>query len=212
MNLNSQQIRILVVDDHPIVRSGLIATLGAERDMEVVGSAAARLDAVRMYREHRPDITLMDVGLDGATGGIAAIQEICGEYPEAKIIVFSALRGDEDVFRALSAGAITFLSKETTDDELVGIIREVRAGGRPIPQEVARKLADRLTLPTLTKRETEILKLIADGLRNKEIAGSLGIGEETVQGHIKNILSKLKVNDRTKAAIVGIRRGLIHLG
>jgi two-component system NarL family response regulator len=210
--LEHQRIRILVVDDHPIVRSGLIATLGAEPDMEVVASAATKLVALQLYREHRPDITLMDLGLDRGTGGLDVIQEICRDFPQAKIIVFSALRGDEDVYRALSAGATTFLSKETPDEELVSAIRDVQAGGRPIPQETARKLADRITLPSLTSRETEVLRLVAEGMRNKEIAGLLGIGEETVQGHMKNILSKLKVNDRTKAAITGVRRGIIHLG
>lgn len=204
-------IRILVVDDHPAIRRGLVATLEPEPDMEVVACASTRHQAIEMHREHQPDITLMDLGLEGETGGIDAIQQIRHTSPEAKIIVFSALKGDEDVHRALHSGAVTFLSKGTPDEELIKTIREVHAGGRPIPQAVARKLADRLTLTALSAREVEVLKLVAGGLRNKEIAGSLGISEKTVQGHMKNILAKLRVNDRTKAAIVAAQRGIIHL-
>jgi DNA-binding NarL/FixJ family response regulator len=206
-----QRIRILVVDDHPAIRKGLIATLEPEPDMEVIASAGTRAQAIELHRQHRPDITFMDLGLEGETGGIDAIQQIRKESPQAKIIVFSALRGDEDVFRALQSGAVTFLSKGTPEGELLRTVREVHAGGRPIPQEVARKLADRLTLSNLTPREIEVVKLVADGLRNKEIGGRLGISEETVQGHMKNILSKLGVNDRTKAAIIAAQRGIIHL-
>jgi DNA-binding NarL/FixJ family response regulator len=206
-----QRIRILVVDDHPAIRKGLIATLAPEPDMEVVASAMTQAQAIEMHRQHHPDITLMDLGLEGETGGIEAIRQIRKECPEAKIIVFSALRGDEDVFRALQSGAATFLSKGTPEEDLVRTVRDVHAGGRPIPQDVARKLADRLTLSSLTTREVEVLRLVADGLRNKEIAAKLGISEETVQGHMKNILSKLGVNDRTKAAIVAAQRGIIHL-
>jgi DNA-binding NarL/FixJ family response regulator len=206
-----QRIRILVVDDHPAIRKGLIATLEPEPDMEVIASAGTRAQAIELHRQHRPDITFMDLGLEGETGGIDAIQQIRKESPQAKIIVFSALRGDEDVFRALQSGAVTFLSKGTPEEELLRTVREVHAGGRPIPQEVARKLADRLTLSNLTPREIEVVKLVADGLRNKEIGGRLGISEETVQGHMKNILSKLGVNDRTKAAIIAAQRGIIHL-
>jgi DNA-binding NarL/FixJ family response regulator len=206
-----QRIRILVVDDHPAIRKGLIATLEPEPDMEVIASAGTRAQAIELHRQHRPDITFMDLGLERETGGIDAIQQIRKESPQAKIIVFSALRGDEDVFRALQSGAVTFLSKGTPEGELLRTVREVHAGGRPIPQEVARKLADRLTLSNLTPREIEVVKLVADGLRNKEIGGRLGISEETVQGHMKNILSKLGVNDRTKAAIIAAQRGIIHL-
>jgi DNA-binding NarL/FixJ family response regulator len=206
-----ERIRILIVDDHPAIRKGLMATLEPEPDMEVIASAGTRAQAIEMHRKHRPDITFMDLGLEGESGGLEAIQQIRKESPQAKIIVFSALRGDEDVFRALQFGAVTFLSKGTPEEDLLRTVREVHAGGRPIPQEVARKLADRLTLSNLTSREIEVLKLVADGLRNKEIAGKLGISEETVQGHMKNILSKLGVNDRTKAAIVAAQRGIIHL-
>jgi DNA-binding NarL/FixJ family response regulator len=205
------RIRILVVDDHPAVRRGLVATLEPEPDFEIVATAASAKEAIEAHRHHKPDITLMDLALERPTGGIDAIREIRAAAPEARIIVFSALRGDEDVYRALHAGATTFLSKGTPDEELVRTIRDVHSGGRPIPPDVARKLADRLTWTALSPRETEVVRLIADGLRNKEIAAALHISEETVQGHVKNILAKLGVNDRTRAAIVAAQRGIIHL-
>jgi DNA-binding NarL/FixJ family response regulator len=207
----SQRIRILVVDDHPAVRKGLVATLEPESDFEVVGAAASAQEAVELHRQLRPDITLMDLALEGATSGVSAIQQIRKEAPGSKIIVFSALRGDEDIWRALHAGAVTYLSKGTPDEELVHTVREVHAGGRPIPPDVARQLADRLTQTALSPREVEVLKQVAKGLRNKEIAAVLHISEETVQGHMKNILAKLGVNDRTRAAIVAAQRGIIHL-
>jgi two-component system NarL family response regulator len=205
------QIRILVVDDHPAIRRGLVATLDPEPDFEVVGTAGTAEQAVELHRRYNPDITLMDLVLERPTGGTDAIREIRQHAPNARIIVFSALSGDEDVYRALRGGAVTFLSKGTPDEELVRTIRDVHSGGRPIPPEIARKLADRLTWTALSPREVEVVKLVADGLRNKEIAAALHISEETVQGHMKNILSKLGVNDRTRAAIVAAQRGIIHL-
>ncbi len=204
-------IRILIVDDHPAICKGLAAIFEPELDIEVVGVATTREDSVKAYREKQPDIVLMDLGLGGEVCGIDAIREIRTEFPTAKIIVFSALRGDEDIYQALRAGALTFLSKETPDEQLMNVIRDVQAGGRPIPQEVARKLADRVNFLSLTERETQVVKLLADGLRNKEIAGVLHISEETVQGHVKKVLVKLNVNDRTKAAMVAAQRGIIHI-
>lgn len=209
--MSTAPIRILIVDDHPAIRRGLVATLEPEPDFEIVGTAATAIEAVEMHRQQRPDITLMDLAMERSTSGIDAISEIRQEAPGARIIVFSALHGDEDIYRALHRGAITFLSKGTPDDELVRTIREVHNGGRPIPPEVARTLVDRLTWTALSPREVEVVKLVADGLRNKEIAAALHISEETVQGHMKNILSKLGVNDRTRAAIVAAQRGIIHL-
>jgi DNA-binding NarL/FixJ family response regulator len=205
------RIRILIVDDHPAIRKGLAATLEPEPDMEVVGSAATRQRAVLMWDDTRPDITLMDLALEGENGGVEAIRQIRKDFPSAKFIVFSAMTGDEDVFRALQSGATTFLTKGTPDEELVQTIRDVHAGGRPIPPEIARKLADRLTQSSLTAREVEVLTLVAKGCRNKEVATALFISEETVQGHMKHILSKLGVNDRTGAAIVAVQRGIIRL-
>ncbi|MGC4048397.1 MAG: response regulator transcription factor [Paludibaculum sp.] len=207
----SEPIRILVVDDHPAIRKGLEAALSPEADLEVVALAGSRPEAVAAFRSCRPDVTLMDLGLEGETGGLETIQDIRKEFPTARIIVYSALRGDEDVYRALQFGAVTFVPKETPEDELLRIIRDVHAGGRPIPPDTARKLADRVTLASLTAREVEVLRLVAAGMRNKEIAAELRISEETVQGHMKNILSKLNVNDRTAAAIVATQRGIIHL-
>lgn len=204
-------IRIVIVDDHPAIKNGLIATLEPELDMQVVGTAATSSEAVKIWREHRPDITLMDLSLKGGGDGIEAIRQIRKEFSAAKIIVFSALTGDEDVYQALQAGAVTFLTKETPDEELVETIRDVHAGGRPVPPDIARKLADRITQPSLSAREVEVLSLVAKGLRNKEIGGALSISEDTVQGHMKHILSKLGVNDRTRATVVAAQRGIIRL-
>lgn len=206
-----QRIRILVVDDHPSIRGGLAATLDPESDMEVVGEAATRQEAIQMWQKLRPDITIMDLVLKHEDGGVEAIREIRKESPGAKIIVYSVLTGDEDVYQALQSGATTFLTKDTSDEDLVQTIRDVHAGGRPIPPEIARKLADRLTQSSLTPREIEVLTLVARGFRNKEIAGALSISEETVQGHMKHILAKLGVNDRTRAVVVAAQRGIIRL-
>jgi two-component system, NarL family, response regulator len=204
-------MRILVVDDHSAIRRGLAATLDPEPDMEVVGAAANRKDAIRMWLQLRPDITLMDLALKGEDGGVEAIREIRRQAPGAKIIVYSVLTGDEDVYQALQSGAVTFITKDISDEELVQTIRDVHAGGRPIPPDIARKLADRLTTSTLTPREVEVLSLVASGNRNKEIAAALSISEDTVQGHMKHILAKLGVNDRTRAAVVAAQRGIIRL-
>lgn len=207
----NHKIRILVVDDHSTIRRGLAATLDPEPDMEVVGAAATRQEAVQMWQRLRPDITLMDLALKGEDSGVDAIRAIRRESPAAKIIVYSVLTGDEDVYQALQSGAVTFLTKDISDEELVETIRDVYAGGRPIPPEIARKLADRLTQSSLTPREIEVLTLVARGYRNKEIGSALTISEETVQGHMKHILAKLGVSDRTRAAVVASQRGIIRL-
>ncbi len=204
-------IRILVVDDHPIVRKGLAATIDPEPDMEIVASAGSGKQAVDLFREKRPDVTIMDLTLTPEMTGIQAIQEIRREFPNARIMVLSAYKGDEDIYRALRAGAATYLLKESLGDDLITLIREVHAGGGSISSQVARKLADRVKQPGLTPRELEVLQVVAKGMRNKEIAASLNISEETVQGHVKNILSKLQVHDRTEAVTVAIRRGIIHI-
>lgn len=206
-----QRIRILIVDDHGMVRKGLASTIAAEPDMEVVGSVANGQDAITQFREQRPDVTIMDITLTPEMNGIEAIEAIRGESPHARVIVLSAHKGDQDIYRALQAGAATYLLKETLGDDLIPIIREVHAGGGPIPPQVARKLADLVRKPVLTPREVELLTLIAEGLRNKEISSRLDISEQTVQGHIKNILAKLDVHDRTEAVTVALRRGIIHL-
>lgn len=209
--MDQPRIRILIVDDHPIMRKGLAATLSPEPDMEVVASAASGKQAVDLFREKRPDVTIMDLTLTPDMTGIQAIQTIRSEFPQARIVVLSAYKRDEDIYRALHAGAATYLLKESLGDDLVPIVREVHAGGGPVPSQVGRKLADRLKQQVLSAREVEVLQLVADGRRNKEIASILRISEKTIQGHFKNILAKLDVHDRTEALTIAIRRGLIHI-
>jgi len=178
--------------------------------MTVVGSASTGREGLEQYRQHQPDITLMDLRMPDM-GGVEAIRSIRAEFPCAKIIVLSTYQGDEDIFRALEAGAVTYLLKDTLADKMVGIIREVAGGGRPVLPEVAQRLTQRMFQAALTNREIELLQLVARGMRNKEIAAELKISEETVQGHVKNILAKLSVHDRTEAVAVAIRRGIVHL-
>ena len=203
-------IRVLVVDDHPMVRAGLAATITPEPDMTVVASASTGKEGLEQFRQHQPDVTLMDLRMP-EMGGVEAINTIRAEFPSAKIIVLSTYQGDEDIFRALEAGAVTYLLKDTLAEKMIGVIREVAAGSRPILPEVAQRLTSRIFQAPLTAREVEVLRLVATGKRNKEIAGELGISDETVQGHVKNILSKLSVHDRTEAVAVAIRRGIVHL-
>jgi two-component system NarL family response regulator len=203
-------IRILLVDDHPLLRDGLRASIGVETDMKVVAEASNGQEAVELFREHRPDITLMDLKMP-VVGGVQAIRAIRGQFALAKVIVLSTYEGDEDIHRALEAGAATYLLKDTLSKDLVRVVRAVFAGERPLSVSVAQRLADRALQPTVTARELDVLRLIAEGLRNKEIAARLGIGEETVQGHVRNILSKFGLHDRTEAVAVAVRRGIVHL-
>jgi DNA-binding NarL/FixJ family response regulator len=203
-------IRILLIDDHPMVRAGLAATIGPEPYMEVVASAANGEEGLELFRQQQPDITLMDLKMP-VMSGVETICAIRKEFPAAKIIVLSTYQGDQDIYRALGAGAVTYLLKDMLGDSMIKVIREVADGKRPIPSEVAQRLADRMFQPTLTTREIEVLQLVARGLRNKEIAADLRISEETAQGHVKSILSKLSVHDRTEAVAVGIRRGFVHI-
>jgi len=208
--MEQRRIRILVVDDHALLRAGLSASIGAEPDMEIVAAACNGREALEFFRQHRPDITLMDLKMP-VMGGVEAIQAIRGQFPSAKVIVLSTYEGDDDIFRALEAGATSYLLKDTLADDLVRVIREVFAGGRPLPAAVAQRLAGRMLHPDLTARELDVLRLIARGLRNKEIAVQLGISEETAQGHVKNILSKFGLHDRTEAVAVAVRRGIVHI-
>lgn len=203
-------IRVLVVDDHPMVRAGLAATIVPEPDMAVVAAAANGKEGLEQYRLHQPDIVLMDLKMP-EMGGVQAIRTIRSEFPTAKIIVLSTYQGDEDIYRALEAGAVTYLLKDMLAEKMIGVIREVAGGGRPIPSEVTQRLTDRMFQPTLTNREVEVLRQVAKGKRNKEIAADLKISDETVQGHVKNILAKLSVHDRTEAVAVAVRRGIVHL-
>jgi DNA-binding NarL/FixJ family response regulator len=208
--MEQRRIRILVVDDHALLRAGLSALIGGESDMEIVAAACNGKEALEFFRQHRPDITLMDLKMP-VMGGVEAIQAIRGEFPSAKVIVLSTYEGDDDIFRALEAGATSYLLKDTLAEDLVRVIREVFAGGRPLPAPAAKRLADRMLHPDLTARELDVLRLIARGMQNKEIAAQLGIGAETTQGHVKNILSKLGLHDRTEAVAVAVRRGIVHI-
>jgi two-component system, NarL family, response regulator len=206
----SSRIRVLCVDDHRIVREGIALILSREPDIEVVARAASGEEAIAMFRRHRPDITLMDLRLK-AMSGVDAISAIRRDDPNARIIVLTMYVGDEDIHQALAAGATTYLLKEALPDELVRTVRDVYAGEHPLRDDVKAKLDERAGLPALTPREIEVLELISRGMRNKLIATELGITETTVAVHIKNIFAKLKVNERTAAVHVAIRRGIVHI-
>jgi DNA-binding NarL/FixJ family response regulator len=203
-------IRVLCVDDHRIVREGLGLIIDREPDMQVVGSAATGEEGVALFTRERPDITLMDLQLPSMSG-LEAIHSIRGEDPDARIVVLTMYQGDEDIHRALSAGAATYLLKDTLSDDLIRIVRDVHAGRRPIRAEVKARLDQRAAQPTLTPREVQVMERVAEGRRNKEIASALGISEETVQVHLKNIFAKLKVGERTAAVNVALRRGIVHI-
>lgn len=208
--MEDHQIRVLCADDHPIVREGIRAILNACPDIAVVADAGNGEEALALFRKHQPDVTLMDLRMPGMSG-IEIIQRIRSESPQARIIVLTTYQGEEDIYRAIQAGAATYVLKETMADRIAMLVRNVYNGGRPIPEEVAARLAERITHSTLTQREIEVLEKIAAGLRNKQIAWALGITEETVQVHVKNILAKLEVHDRTEAVTVAVRRGILHL-
>jgi two-component system NarL family response regulator len=193
-----------------MIRAGLRATIDPEADMTVVASASTGREALEQYRQHQPDVMLIDLKMP-EMGGVDAIRTIRAEFPSAKIIVLSTYQGDEDIYRSLEAGAVTYLLKDTLAEKIVGVIREVAAGGRPILPEIAQQLTSRMFQAALTAREIEVLQLVAKGMRNKEIAADLKISDETVQGHVKNILAKLSVHDRTEAVAVAARRGIVHL-
>jgi DNA-binding NarL/FixJ family response regulator len=207
---SSNQIRLLVVDDHNIVRSGLTALIGTEPDMTVVAEATNGQQAIDLFRQHQPDITLMDLRLP-LIGGVEAITSIRKEFPTARIIVLTTYDGDEDIYRALQAGACGYLLKGMLADELLEAIRAVHSGLRRIPAAVAQRLADRMGGPELTPREVEVLNLIVKGNSNKEIGAALFISEATVKTHVNNILGKLGASDRTQAATMALQRGIIHL-
>ena len=208
--MTTPTIRVMCVEDHRIVREGLALIINQEPDMKMVGSCATVPEALELYKTVRPDVTLMDLRLGGASG-VDAIKAIRAETPDARIIVLTMYEGDEDIFRAHQAGATTYLLKDTLSSDLVRVVRQVHAGERPVTPEVQARLAERASMPTLTSREIEVIALISQGLRNKEVGAMLGITEGTVQIHVKNIFAKLGVNDRTGAVQVAVRRGLIHM-
>jgi DNA-binding NarL/FixJ family response regulator len=203
-------IRILVVDDHMIVRMGLKALIDSQPDMEVVGEAAHGRQAVEMFRQHVPDITLMDLRMP-VMAGAEATREIRDEFPKARIIALTTYDGDEDIYRALQAGARGYLLKDAIREELLVAIKSVHAGQKHVPPAIAARLAERIPLSDLTARETEVLTLIVKGLNNSDIAMALSISKGTVKVHVNNILSKLGVSDRTQAATTALQRGIVHL-
>jgi two-component system NarL family response regulator len=203
-------IRVMCVDDHPMVLEGVSSMIGRQNDMELVAEAQSGETAIAQFRRFRPDITIMDLKLP-AMSGVRAIELIRAEWPEARIIVLTMFHGDEDIFRALQAGATTYVLKDARSEELLRIVRQVHAGDRPLPDNVAALLSERSTHPVLTVREIGVLELVSRGLRNKEIGAALGVTEETVKSHVKSILGKLGVNDRTAAIQVAHRRGIIHV-
>ncbi|MBV9224453.1 MAG: response regulator transcription factor [Acidobacteriaceae bacterium] len=206
----TNSIRILVVEDHHVVRQGLVALIKTVEDMQVVGEACDGKQAVELFRQQQPDVTIMDLRLPHMTG-VEAITAIRRDFPSARIIVLTTYDGDEDIYRALQAGARGYLLKDMSGDDLMDAIRTVHAGRSRIPPAVAQRLADRLGGPDLTGRELEVLKLIVSGKSNKEIGRDLFISEATVKTHINSLLSKLGVSDRTQAATTALQRGIVHL-
>ena len=203
-------IRILCVDDHPVVRDGLMAVIATQPDMSVVGEAGEGRAALAKYREHKPDVVVMDLRMPGM-GGVEATVQIRKEFRGARIIVLTTYEGDEDIHRALAAGAQAYLLKDSVRKELLQTIREVHAGQRHISPAMAARLAEHTPRISLSPRELEVLPLIAKGLRNKEIGAALDIAEDTVKIHIKNIFGKMKVIDRTQAVVSASQRGIIRL-
>lgn len=205
----SEPIQLMVVDDHHVVRQGLVALLRTVPDMRVVAEAADGEQALEAFRKHQPDVVLMDLRMQGMNG-VEAITRIRSEFNNARIVVLTTFDGDEDIYRALQAGARGYLLKGMDSDELLDAIRAVYAGKSRIPASVAERLAERMSGPALTDRETEVLKLIVGGNSNKEIATALFISEATVKTHVNNLLSKLGVSDRTQAATTALQRGIVH--
>jgi DNA-binding NarL/FixJ family response regulator len=203
-------IRILTVDDHPLLRQGVAALVNGESDMKLVAEAANGEEAIESFRLYRPDVTLMDLQLPGISG-LEATSRILNEFPGARIIVFSTYSGDAQVMRALRAGAQAFMLKVHVPLELLEAIRTVYSGRKKIPPEIAAELADHAMEDELSSREIEVLQLIGGGNSNKKIATLLSIGEGTVKSHVTNILSKLSANDRAHAVTIGLKRGIISL-
>ena len=207
---SSQSIRVMIIDDHQIVRQGLVALLNTEPGLTVVAEGADGQQAVELFRQHQPDVTLMDLRMP-VLSGVEATKAIRKEAPQARIIVLTTFDGDEDIYRALQAGAQSYLLKGVSFEELTDAIRTVHAGQRRIPAAVAERLAERMAGEELTAREGQVLELIVRGNSNKEIGTALSISEATVKSHINSLLSKLGVADRTQAATTALQRGIVHL-
>ena len=210
MSDDAKQIRILTVDDHPVLRQGIAALIANEGDMILVGEAANGREAIQQFRAHRPDVTLMDLQMP-EMNGLDAMLAIRGEFPDARIIVLTTYTGDVQAKRAIQAGARAYLLKNSLHKELLDTIRAVHAGRKNLSPEVSFELAEHSAEETLSPLEVRVLRLIADGNSNKEIAAVLSVTEDSVKGHVRNILSKLGANDRTHAAMIGVRRGIIEV-
>ena len=206
----NDKIRILVAEDHLVARVGVSTIVNMQPDMTVVAEASIGHQAVELFRKHRPDVTLLDMRMPGM-GGVEAATAIRAEFPNARMIALTTYGGDEDIRRALAAGVLAYLTKDVLHDELLKAIRAVNEGHTYLPAAVAAALAAQLPRPDLSAREVQVLELIVQGLPNKQIAYTLNIAEHTVKNHVKNILSKLGVQDRTQAATAAIQRGIIHL-
>jgi len=210
MSADPVSIRILVVDDHPLVREGIVRQIELESDMTLVAEAANGREAIQQFRAHRPDITLMDLQMP-EMGGLDALIAIRNEFPDARILVLTTDKGDVQIMRALKAGARGYLLKSSLNEELMGAIRAVHAGRKALSAEASVEIAEHATDDPLTPAELRVLRLVAQGKANKEIAAQLSVSEETVKGQVRNILSKLRAKDRTHAAMIGVARGMVEL-
>lgn len=210
MKLETNKIRIVIADDHFLVRMGLVALVNMEVDMAVIGEAGTGTEAIEIFEKLKPDLALMDLRMP-EKDGIQATAEIRNKFPAARILMLTTYDGDDDIHRALKAGAQGYVLKNSTRESLIPALRTVAAGGKWIPKDIANRLASRKTFDELTPREVEVLHKLARGLANKEIADALAISEHTVKGHLKNILAKLRAADRTEAVTTAILRGIIHL-
>jgi DNA-binding NarL/FixJ family response regulator len=207
--MKDEPIRVVCIDDHPLILAGVESMLDAEPGLVYTGGATSGEDGISLFRRERPDVALVDLRMNGLSGH-ATIAAIKNEFPEARMIALTTYKGDDDIHRALAAGARGYILKDLMHQELVEAIRRVQAGGRWIAPQAAEQLAENAPRIELTGRELEVLRLIADGNRNKEVAGILNVSEDTVKFHVKSILGKLGVNDRTHAVTVAIKRGILH--
>jgi DNA-binding NarL/FixJ family response regulator len=206
----SNKIRVFSVDDHPLLREGIAALVNNQSDMMLVAEASTGAEAIQLFKQHTPDVTLMDLRLPDMSG-IDILIAIRSEFPEARVIMLTTFEGDVEIHRALQAGARGYLLKNMPPSQLLDVIRQVHAGKKRIPAEIASQLAEHMADESLTEREVQVLRQVADGNRNRDIARNLFISEETVKVHIKHIMEKLGATDRTQAVAIGVRRGIIQL-